>query len=122
MSTALNLNVNHQLLANMSSRLERAFRHTANGTLKSDKETRDLIEAFCNDPTNRIVCELVTGVPMNIVKFEDPYMGDIATTNRNKILAQRLYGVWFVFYARLCATIHRQMAANLLPPPVVVPN
>ena len=96
---------------------EDAFQMTRNGTLKCDKASLIRMATFCNNPTKRFLCELVVAVPLDVVIFEDPgYQGDIGTTNRNKALALKLYGVWSVFYQRLCQTANRQMSADLLPP------
>ena len=116
--------VNHQLADQFADEFEVTFQTTKNGTLKCDKGSIIRIQTFCNDPAKRFLCELTTGVQVGMVQFEDPgHWGDIGTTNRNKTLLLHLYGVWYVFYTRLCATANRQLAAGLLPPgpPALLP-
>ena len=109
--------MDHQLAHELADEFEMAFQMTRNGTLRCDKASINRIQTFCNNPGKRFLCELSTGVHMDIVQFEDPgRWGDIGTTNRNKALLLHLYGVWYVFYTRLCTTANRQMAAGLLPP------
>lgn len=99
-----------QVLTDFRQRFERLFEISQNGSLRANWARLQEIDLFVNQQ-NLLILQS-TGLQFNAFNFQQPYRGDIATSNANKTKLLQVYAVCFSTYVKVCSTLKVPTAHN----------